>query len=1821
MNTAIQITQKLNLLGKKLFALAVIAALFAPLTWSLPAHAMTFEQAAKKGTARIGELDEMRGFLAKATSKALGKVTLSNIQADGKGLTGEVNLRGKPWTIVINAGDGEKKSFVGFGPKTGFTFGDLIGNNPMAKLFDTMKLTRPILFISAADVSMGSDDLPASIKTYLGPLYENPGSFTLDLTQGLSLISALDMSKATILDKAIKFLGGKSSKVQLKGEMDVAVIDSMINVLGAPPGPNLKLSAALPTFRPTIGGKITMPANVQFTYRVNFFKGGKWLGLDGVSKFKIGRQMVDVKLAQTFHLPATGVAYSKTKISIFEDKPWKNAFGLKWLTVKGYNMLFKLKSDASMYVEFGGSTIFGSKTINLAGGAGISAKSGGLPIPSLLDFSVDDGPDKVGTLALRDMLSVYNEMAKSTGNKALVDLDKVPDVAISGTGKGKENAPHIKLLFEGSGDDGFDISGNLRILGTNVAVVEKAFLKTNSGVEIRAHTAKLKAGPIGLPNAAVEIVVLLDRDSGKAPKPRVLVHSEALSLFGSKQELDLKLFIDKAFLASKLEAGDLFKFNFRAWAGFTQPLTTLKELASADFRLAASLSSDPGAWIRNIGRQNVKKEFDKLTPGFDAARKAVDDAKREVDRLSTEIRRQRAKVKRERQSATDAIKGAEDEVNRLQGQINHFEGRRVYFNSRIKPANQTLNVCVLYSLRRSGCHKKVWGHCVVPRYSQYCASRKNLPNYPARAWTEARNLEWRSQSIWADGKKHAVIAAKFPAVATLKALRAGINKLPTDLDPRVAGLIASKETAKLALDLAKEGIKGISAFRGILTKALNAFTAPSIFVLEQGLIKGSLTQSNKGDPVILDLTFKVHKKRFKNRLAFWFGNEVETAKQFSLVALGIAVKEVVKLGKASKIVPGALLDKVENLYFGKKHAADAILAKAIKANGNISTDPADAKLRLSRSLELDQTVRRVKREAAHKRKIALRKKFGDLLSKKRLEQLDKLTKGNKWKRMPGAALDIGAGKNGSVWIIGQDKSIWSWTGSNWKKQIGAAKRIDVGPQGRAWIIGTNNAIYRWNGKGWDNPGAGYGLDIGVGADGTAWAIGTDSGIYRSNGTAWVKMPGGAKRIDVDPNGHAWVVNYSADIYRWNPGKKNWDRMPGKALDIGIGADGTVIIVGGDVSPYVWDGKKWNPMPGGISHITVDKDGNPWAVNSSKQIWAWDNAAKARAARITLTPWKPYGSGYGKALASKEGDIVTVTGLVKHGDYNTPLMTLPKGMRPSGRLIFNVDNHGAPVRMDVMPDGRIMWTAGAKAHGWLSLSGITFNVKKGRPLPLVNGWKNYGGGYAPATVSKSGDIVTVSGLIKGNYWGHVATLPKGMRPPRYSVFNVNNHGKSTRVNVTKDGAVIWQAGGKDYGWISLSGISFSVKPDIGLPLANSWENMGGVHAPATVSRQGDLVTVSGLIKNGGWGLLGNLPFGFRPPDRMVFSTNNHANSARVDVLENGRIEWMTGGKQHAWLSLDGIRFQTDDPPIVDKWKKMPGKALDIAAGANGSVWLIGQDKSIWSWTGSNWKKRSGCATSIDIGPRGRPWVTGCDTAIRLWNGTGWDKIPGYALDIGVGADGSVWYVGTDRAPYKKVGHSWPKMPGGNLLAIDVDKYGNAWSVNVHGEIFRWTGTNWVKLPGLLARDIGIGPNGEVWIVGANGSPYVWNGAEWDYRPGSIKRITVDKDGNPWAINAGKDIHAWDKAGKAKVARVNPEFDPDWYLNHHADLKRAFGNDHAKATKHWNDAKKEGRQTSATFSIKAYVNRHPDLMKSFGTDYVKAWDHWYKWGKKEGRNPMP
>jgi hypothetical protein len=219
-----------------------------------------------------------------------------------------------------------------------------------------------------------------------------------------------------------------------------------------------------------------------------------------------------------------------------------------------------------------------------------------------------------------------------------------------------------------------------------------------------------------------------------------------------------------------------------------------------------------------------------------------------------------------------------------------------------------------------------------------------------------------------------------------------------------------------------------------------------------------------------------------------------------------------------------------------------------------------------------------------------------------------------WTQLPGAAVDVGVGANGTAWVIGTNPEVggygiyrWNPGGGNWDKIPGSASRIAVDPQGNAWVVTSVHAVYHYDGRQFVQVPNGIANDVGIGADGSIWIIGnnkvgpSDFDIYRYLNGKWVMVPGGAVRIAVDPKGNPWVVNSGHQIFHWNG--SGWNQIPGGALDVGVGADGSVFIVGTDQS--VWKltgGTSWTRVEGGLTDISVDPYGRPWGVDSGHQIW-------------------------------------------------------------------------------------------------------------------------------------------------------------------------------------------------------------------------------------------------------------------------------------------------------------------------------------------------------------------------------------------------------------------------------------------------------------------------------------------------------------------------------------------------------------------------------------------------------------------------------------------
>ena len=82
-----------------------------------------------------------------------------------------------------------------------------------------------------------------------------------------------------------------------------------------------------------------------------------------------------------------------------------------------------------------------------------------------------------------------------------------------------------------------------------------------------------------------------------------------------------------------------------------------------------------------------------------------------------------------------------------------------------------------------------------------------------------------------------------------------------------------------------------------------------------------------------------------------------------------------------------------------------------------------------------------------------------------------------------------------------------------------------------------------------------------------------------------------------------------------------------------------------------------------------------------------------------------------------------------------------------------------------------------------------------------------------------------------------------------------------------------------------------------------------------------------------------------------------------------------------------------------------------------------------------------------------------------------------------------------------------------------------------------------------------------------------------------------------------------------------FDPKYYADSYADLKKVFGYDAKKLFSHFcNFGMKEHRKAKSTFDPVKYRQNYADLNKAFGDNWPIYYEHYIKCGYKEGRKAI-
>lgn len=297
--------------------------------------------------------------------------------------------------------------------------------------------------------------------------------------------------------------------------------------------------------------------------------------------------------------------------------------------------------------------------------------------------------------------------------------------------------------------------------------------------------------------------------------------------------------------------------------------------------------------------------------------------------------------------------------------------------------------------------------------------------------------------------------------------------------------------------------------------------------------------------------------------------------------------------------------------------------------------------------------------------------------------------------------------------------------------------------------------------------------------------------------------------------------------------------------------------------------------------------------------------------------------------------------------------------------------------------------------------------------------------------------------------------------------------------------------------------------------------------------------------------------------------------------NGEV-WLWKGKGN-WMLLpgklkriaaepSGRLWGIDDDGNIQQyngtlWRRMPGRANDIAIGGNGDVWIRQPDGALaaWDFASNQWKsgEPGKKAAGIAVDPEGQPWIVGEDGKILRHDAKGWREVPGIeATSVAIGPEGSVYAVDTEETLWllDRLRKEWDRV-NGQVAGVAVGPSGKPWVVSPKSEIYAssffeekkpevQTGlpagsapslrfarvpvvptskdpllsNSFTHIQGFAGRSLAIGNDGSVFALSFDGALSRWSNARNRFSsfPGVFSRIAVAPDGKPWGVTGRGEV---------------------------------------------------------------------------------------------------
>ncbi len=385
----------------------------------------------------------------------------------------------------------------------------------------------------------------------------------------------------------------------------------------------------------------------------------------------------------------------------------------------------------------------------------------GIPgLPDFIDFDISLGKASAALQVTDDEQKVFVAGELDPDTQFLEDiLPVMPSAGATAQGYIGSDLQNTQISIEGEMGLGADLLGDLIGIDMNELLMARASMSIDaSGIEITGST-NMQISPDIQVNSAIDVYAAFDWNN---PQDVTLRLTGNMVVFGvALEDVTLEVSSEGMFVNG----------------AFVTPVSRIA--------MSGSITAQ-GPQISGVG--SVMLDLGDISDAMADATAALSAAQNEVAKLNANITAMRATVTAERErdqqrltEAQAAVTAAQNEVNKINSSISAQYRSINYHRSRIAAKYRWYRAAKWYQR--------------ASRYASYNAERA-----------------WRNADI---GRRYATIgtlkAAKVVANTALDAARlsmegikAGIVLTPVDLDPRLVALFAARDTANIALELARK---------------------------------------------------------------------------------------------------------------------------------------------------------------------------------------------------------------------------------------------------------------------------------------------------------------------------------------------------------------------------------------------------------------------------------------------------------------------------------------------------------------------------------------------------------------------------------------------------------------------------------------------------------------------------------------------------------------------------------------------------------------------------------------------------------------------------------------------------------------------------------------------------------------------------------------------------------------------------------------------------------------------------------------------------------